>query len=589
MWDPFAVPESEKESNFVDPDYFQKLQYQYSREHSAESSLPPTPIWRIASADQEVPSSPGTPRQRVTVEDDPDEVRSVPPLNNHISSKAFCPGYLANFFTVQGELGRGGKGVVLLVKHKLAGHALGQYACKRVPVGDNHQWLERVLTEVQLLQGLSHQNIVAYRHAWLEDFQLSTFSPSVPCLFILQQYCNAGDLHAYVLGTKQSQPNSEQLKERVRRRSKGQFDQAEDTFVPHLLQLDEIILLVRDITSGIHYLHSNDLIHRDLKPKNCLLHRDNQRLRVLVSDFGETQNVGDMRSSSGATGTLSYCAPEVIVSDQNSGAFGQFTMKSDVFSLGMTIYFMCFGKVPYSCADEINDENEDIDQLREEIGAWSGLDDHPRVRADLPDRLYKFLALLLSRDPSQRPSTEDIMRAVHEPEIQTSQHVPGGGGERHASPRRKWSEGVSPSSPGESNAVETEHKLVSRASAFGLVRRKSRRTSEGERHPPRLPRLLPPPESKSNVLVLAWEAMKYSNHHALLTLRLIAFAFKTWSLYTVCRPFTPEPIIAVILLILATFDMAGMTRNVGEVFGFAALHYLVLGIAKPFKLICSAR
>jgi len=364
MWDPFAVPESEKESNFVDPDYFQKLQYQYSREHSVESSLPPTPIWRIASAGQEVPSSPGTPRQRVTVEDDPDEVRSVPPLNNHISSKAFSPGYLANFFTVQGELGRGGKGVVLLVKHKLAGHALGQYACKRVPVGDNHQWLERVLTEVQLLQGLSHQNIVAYRHAWLEDFQLSTFSPSVPCLFILQQYCNAGDLHAYVLGTKQPQPNSEQLKERVRRRSKGQFDQAEDTFIPHSLQLDEIILLVRDITSGIHYLHSNDLIHRDLKPKNCLLHRDNQRLRVLVSDFGETQNVGDMRSSSGATGTLSYCAPEVIVSDQNSGAFGQFTMKSDVFSLGMTVYFMCFGKVPYSCADEINDENEDIDQLR---------------------------------------------------------------------------------------------------------------------------------------------------------------------------------------------------------------------------------
>jgi len=581
----FAVPKSEEEPNFVDPDYFQKLQYQYSREHSAEPALTPTPRWRIGPADY--PSSlPGTPRQRVTVEDDPDEKKSVPPVNDRISSKAFSQGYLANFFTIQGELGRGGKGVVLLVKHKLAGHALGQYACKRVPVGDNHLWLERVLTEVQLLQSLSHQNIVAYRHAWLEDFQLSTFGPSVPCLFILQQYCNAGDLHAYVLGTKQPEPNSEQLKDRARRRSKGQFDEAERSHTPHSLQLDEIISLVRDITSGIHYLHSNDLIHRDLKPKNCLLHRDNQRLRVLVSDFGETQNVGEMRNSSGATGTLSYCAPEVLVPDPGSGAFGQFTMKSDVFSLGMTVYFMCFGKVPYSCADEINDENEDIDQLREEIAAWPGIDDR-RERVDLPERLYKFLKLLLSRDPSQRPSTEDILRAVNEPEIQTSQHVPSGG-ERHVSPRRQWSDGIS-QFPSESKNMEAEQNLISRATASGLIRRKSRRTSEMERQAPRLPRLLPAPEPKSDVVIYTTNILSYSNPSALLTLRLLAFSLKVWSLFTGCRPFTPEPAIAAALLIPAIFDIAGLTRNAGQVLGFAVLHYLLLGIAKRFELICGDR
>jgi hypothetical protein len=42
------------------------------------------------------------------------------------------------------ELGRGGKGVVLLVRHVLDGVSLGHFACKRVPVGDDHEWLEKV-------------------------------------------------------------------------------------------------------------------------------------------------------------------------------------------------------------------------------------------------------------------------------------------------------------------------------------------------------------------------------------------------------------------------------------------------------------
>lgn len=77
---------------------------------------------------------------------------------------------------------------MLLVQHVLDGVQLGKFACKRVPVGDDHEWLEKVLIEVQLLQNLSHQNLVSYRHVWLEDFQVSNFGPSVPCAFILQQF-----------------------------------------------------------------------------------------------------------------------------------------------------------------------------------------------------------------------------------------------------------------------------------------------------------------------------------------------------------------------------------------------------------------
>lgn len=142
-----------------------------------------------------------------------------------IRRDAFSPNYFQKFFTVEKELGRGGKGVVLLVRHELDRVFLGHFACKRVPVGDDHKWLEKVLVEVQLLQQLSHPNLVSYRHVWLEDIKLNRFGPSVPCAFILQQYCNSGDLLHYVIGKGVSpMSTNEELKAQMRRRSKGQSE-----------------------------------------------------------------------------------------------------------------------------------------------------------------------------------------------------------------------------------------------------------------------------------------------------------------------------------------------------------------------------
>ena len=92
-----------------------------------------------------------------------------------------------------------------------------------------------------------------------------------------------------------------------------------------------------------------------------------------------------------------------------NGTFGNFTTKSDVFSLGMILYFMCFGNLPYEFADTLNEENEDLDKLRVEISAWKGMVDKARLRLDLPDRLYRSLERLLSPNPSHRPSAEDIL------------------------------------------------------------------------------------------------------------------------------------------------------------------------------------
>ncbi|EFW15103.1 putative serine/threonine-protein kinase iks1 [Coccidioides posadasii str. Silveira] len=384
---------------FVNPEYFRMLDA--TLPGTSERSGPPSPRRRLV---QPIPLE-GSPLGSSYSDD------TTAPASPGISSTAFSQGYFKRFFVEEGVLGRGGKGVVLLVKHVLDGVPLGQFACKRVPVGDDHEWLKKVLIEVQLLQGLSHQNLVPYRHVWLENAKLSNFGPSVPCAFILQQYCNAGDLQKYVCGSVQSAVTPQQLKERLRRRSKGE-PEVPSFGGPVKLQFEEIYSFFRDITSGLKYLHENGYIHRDLKPSNCLLHETGRELRVLVSDFGEVQSENTIRNSTGSTGTISYCAPEVLRRLSPNGPFGNFTFKSDVFSLGMILYFLCFAELPYRNADVIDEDKEDLDELRTEISQWAGFDDARRLRPELPEKLYSFLKRMLSVDPNERPTAADVLSGI---------------------------------------------------------------------------------------------------------------------------------------------------------------------------------
>ncbi|KAL9102738.1 MAG: hypothetical protein Q9163_002135 [Psora crenata] len=393
-------------AGFVSPEYFRMLQD--SLPGSANSSTPPSPRRRLV---EPVRTSDHSTRSSVRPAEYFSNRLPTPPSPNGISASAFSPGYFKRFFVVEKELGRGGKGVVLLVTHVLDNVDLGQYACKRVPVGNDHAWLTNVLNEVRLLEHLSHQHLVYYKHVWLEDIKISNFGPSVPCAFILQQYCNAGDLHQYIANPALLAESTQALKERVRRRSKNQMEQAPD-LQARKLRFEEIYSFFKDITSGLNHLHVNGFIHRDLKPSNCLLHDAGKGLRALVSDFGEVQIANMVRKSTGATGTVSYCAPEVLRLDPSTGALGNFTTKSDIFSLGMILYFLCFARLPYRNADHMNEENEDLDLLKAEIVAWSGLHEERKLRPDLPEQLYTFLRRLLSLEPGERPSAEDILLGI---------------------------------------------------------------------------------------------------------------------------------------------------------------------------------
>jgi hypothetical protein len=245
--------------SFINHNYFRLLHQ--SLPGSAESSAPPSPRRRLV---QPVRSGRPPPVQPPPDAEFVGTSPAPPSQANGISATAFAPNYFEKFFTLEKELGRGGRGVVLLVKHVLDGVSLGSFACKRVPIGDDHAWLEKVLVEVQLLQTLSHQNLVSYRHVWLQDCKLSTFGPSVPCAFILQQYCNGGDLHNYVCGPAQASTTTQELKERIRRHSKGESELPKSIHEPRKLQFDDIYSFFRDITSGLQFLVSYPAPPKDM-------------------------------------------------------------------------------------------------------------------------------------------------------------------------------------------------------------------------------------------------------------------------------------------------------------------------------------
>ncbi|KAG5985465.1 hypothetical protein E4U55_000027 [Claviceps digitariae] len=409
----------ERNHEYVDPEYFRML-----RAGNFDFGLgngPPSPVRKLVEpasivGPQRRQSSTSPPvtsaTQRKTRFSSNDAEPPSPAERSRIRREAFSPNYFKTFFVEERILGKGGKGVVLLVRHEIDGCALGHFACKRVPVGDDHSWLEKVLIEVELLAKLSHPNLVSYRHVWLEDVRLTRFGPSVACAFILQQYCNGGDLHQYVVGGAPREATKEELKAQMRRRSRGHSDMPLDPYLARpQLSFEEIYSLFKDVTSGVAYLHGANYIHRDLKPSNCLLHSEGGKLTCLISDFGEVQAENVVRKSTGSTGTISYCAPEVLKLDA-SGQYGNFTTKSDVFSLGMILYFMCFGRLPYHGANTIQEELEDIDQLRAEIVDWQGFQDERQERPDLPSKLYKLLKKLLALDPAERPSASEVLLAM---------------------------------------------------------------------------------------------------------------------------------------------------------------------------------
>ncbi len=157
----------------------------------------------------------------------------------------------------------------------------------------------------------------------------------------------------------------------------------------------DIWSLLADVASGLDYLHSQDVIHQDIKPDNILI--DNNG-RCLISDFGiSTKARSTLRKSmmgNVSGGTTAYMAPERFSREPAP------IKASDIWSLGATIFELMTGNVPFG----------DLGGGMQKSGA-----EVPYIKGNYSDELQYLVERMLSLETWERPTAAQIALWAEKP------------------------------------------------------------------------------------------------------------------------------------------------------------------------------
>lgn len=155
------------------------------------------------------------------------------------------------------------------------------------------------------------------------------------------------------------------------------------------LPIHEIVNIWRQILNGLNYVHSKNISHRDIKSENILMTQDGT---IKICDFGSAEcekNPSRIRF----VGSLPYIAPEVFRGTQKD------TKKCDIWSLGILLYFLTTGELPWRST---NDE----DLIKEILTTGVKCSDH------LPLSVIQTIRMCCQTDPNDRPTVAELLAAA---------------------------------------------------------------------------------------------------------------------------------------------------------------------------------
>ena len=154
------------------------------------------------------------------------------------------------------------------------------------------------------------------------------------------------------------------------------------------LTLPEVQDIMLQLTSAISHAHESYIIHRDIKPQNVLILEDG---RVKIMDFGIAAqlNSGELTQTNSVMGTVYYLPPE----QANGNAA---TAKSDIYSLGILMYELVVGKVPFKGDSPVEVA---IKQMKEAIP------DITTYNPDVPQSIENIILRASAKNPKNRYDT----------------------------------------------------------------------------------------------------------------------------------------------------------------------------------------
>ncbi len=263
------------------------------------------------------------------------------------------------------ELGRGAMGVTYLALDKVLNRSVALKVIEVPPAVNGSQAMrERFLREARAAAALRHPNVAGV-------FHFAASIESNRCYYAMELV------------------EGETLEARVRR--DGPLD------------VELALEIATQVTRALIAATSHGLVHRDLKPGNIMLTcGDAAELEVKVIDFGLAKATADAAGEmdlthGGFVGTPTFASPEQFSS-------GPIDARSDIYSLGVTLWYALTGLVPYT--------GRTIDEIRD-CQTRTVLPVAHLVARKIPPPVIKLLRSTLAVDPAQRPaSARELMEAL---------------------------------------------------------------------------------------------------------------------------------------------------------------------------------
>jgi two-component system, LytTR family, response regulator len=262
--------------------------------------------------------------------------------------EAVAPGTVVGHYRIVRSLGSGGMGAVFLADDTRLGRRVALKILPPTPAADP-ELMQRFEQEARLASALTHPNVATiYEIGQDRDLR-----------FLAMEYI-------------EGQPLSERIREGP-------------------LKTPEIVAIASEIADALDDAHSKGIVHRDIKPANLML---TPRGRVKILDFGlakqaampNSQDTQLMTSVGVVMGTVAYMSPEQALGREVDG-------RSDLFSLGVVLYEMATGRIPFSGANA----QETMAHLLQSIPEAAA-----RFNYDVPQELDRVIRKCLEKDAGRR-------------------------------------------------------------------------------------------------------------------------------------------------------------------------------------------
>ena len=204
-------------------------------------------------------------------------------------------------YKIISKLGDGSYGVVYLAVNIITKQNMAMKKIKKVKENEIDDM--EIKNEINILKKLDHPNIV----------KIIEFYSAPKAYYIITDFCSCGELYNQI---------------------KNQYSE------------NQLAVLFYQVLSGLYYLHSNNIVHRDLKLENILISEiekdkvtNEKYFWVKIIDFGTAKIFEKNKSEKAVVGSSYYIAPEVLHKHYNE--------KCDTWSVGVILYMLIVGRAPF--------------------------------------------------------------------------------------------------------------------------------------------------------------------------------------------------------------------------------------------------